>query len=249
MHPILFHIGSFTVYTYGFFAAVAMLAAFFAAGRRAGRLGLPASMVYDLVLLLFVSGVAGARLFFVLQHLDDYREHPAEVLLLREGGLVWYGGFILAACAGLCYAHRRRWPVLRLCDFFAPILAVAHAFGRLGCFFNGCCFGRVTGSSLGVLFPGETFRRLPVQIYEAALLVALAYFLDFVASRRPREGSVFIAYLLGYSTLRFGLEYLRGDQTVYAGLTPPQWTSVALFAGGVFLYFILRRRAVPGGKV
>ncbi len=246
MHPVLFTAGPITVYTYGLFVALGLAAALVMVLRRADRAALPRAMALDLLFLFFVAGVAGSRLFYVLQHAEDYAADPARIFALREGGLVWYGGFITAASTGLIYARVHRWPILRLCDFFAPVVAVAHALGRLGCFFNGCCYGRITGGGWGLVFPGDTFRRHPVQLYEAAALLVLAVALEWTLRRRPRrEGVLFIAYLAAYGVLRFLLEFLRADQVPVAGLTPPQWTSLLLIAGAAALGARLRHGGRP----
>jgi len=241
--PVLFHIGPYAVYTYGVLAAAGMLTVFMMLPSRAARAGVPLPVAMDMLFFLFVAGILGARALFVLQHFDDYAGRPLDILSLREGGLVWYGGFIAAATFGSAYAVVRRWPLLKLCDLFSPLAALAHGVGRLGCFLNGCCWGRVTDSSWGVLFPGEEFARHPVQLYEAGALFALALWLDRLSTRPGRrEGSTFTAYLGAYAAVRFGLEFLRGDQMPYAGLTLPQWTSLAFAAGAVFLYLSIRRR-------
>ena len=242
MHPILFQIGSFTVYSYGFFVALAVGVSFFAASRRAKLFGLDHAMVTDLIFMLFISGVIGARLFYVLQHFQEYRADFWRAFYLQEGGLVWYGGFLFAATTGVIYAAKRRWPVLTLCDFFSPILPLAHAIGRLGCFFNGCCFGRCTVPPWGITFPYETSPRIPTQLYESALLLLLSAFLFRLSSRKKREGEIFVLYLFFYALLRFGVEFFRGDQVHLAGLTPPQWTSAMLLAGAAFLFLFIRRK-------
>jgi phosphatidylglycerol:prolipoprotein diacylglycerol transferase len=241
MHPVLFSIGSLKIYSYGVFTALAMLVAFVATMRSARRAGVDPLHAADLLFFMFVSGVVGARLFFVLQHLEEYRGEPWRAFFLREGGLVWYGGFIVSASTALVYAYWRRWPLLKLCDFFAPVLALAHGVGRLGCFFNGCCFGKA--ASWGIAFPDDPTPRIPVQLYEAASLVALSLYLFRLAGEKRNEGSVFAAYLFFYGVLRFCLEFLRGDQTLYAGLTLPQWTSLGLVAAGALVW-----RMVSGGR-
>ena len=229
MHPILFQIGSFTVYTYGVFVAIAAGVALVLAERRAGRLGIGRGMAADVLFVLFVSGVIGARLFFVWQHAEDYRNQFWKALWIPEGGLVWYGGFLTAAVAGTAYAVWRKMPVFRLADFFSPITSLAHAIGRIGCFFNGCCYGRMFGS-----------RQAPVQLAESVLLAALSVFLFRRLSKDHPEGSIFIEYVLGYSTIRFFIEFLRGDQTVFYFLTLPQWTSAVLFAAALFFRHSLK---------
>jgi phosphatidylglycerol---prolipoprotein diacylglyceryl transferase len=244
MHPVLFTFQNFTVYTYGFFAALAMLTVFLVAGRMADSKRLPRDIAYDLLFLLFLTGVIGARLFFVLQHLSDFSAVPLQIFSIREGGLVWYGGFITAASAGLYYAWKKDWPVLNLCDFFSPLVALGHGIGRIGCFMNGCCYGREAGA-WGVVFPGDSVSRLPVQLYEAGGLFFLAAVTAWFYSQKRRDGEVFIAYLAGYGILRFGLEFLRADQILYAGLTLPQWTSLLLIMGAIFIYFSIRKVVPP----
>lgn len=230
MHPILFQFKSLTIYTYGFFVALAMVVSFFLADRRARQMKLPQSMAADLLFLLFVSGVLGARLFYVLQHFSEYRGNLWLALSIQEGGLVWYGGFITASIAGFVYAGMRHWPVLRLYDFFAPLLPLAHGIGRIGCFFNGCCYGQ---SEVAV----------PIQLVEAGFLFALSFWLYALGPTRRRDGELFIFYLLFYSVLRFILEFFRGDQSPVFFLTLPQWVSLLLFTAACLFLGVLKKRA------
>ncbi len=239
MHPILFKIGSLTFYTYGLFTALAMVAAFIAAMRTCRRAGIDPVQAADILFFIFVSGIVGARLFYVLQHLDEYGSAPWKALMLREGGLVWYGGFIVSASLGLIYARWRGWPMLKLLDFYAPIIALGHGVGRIGCFMNGCCFGKAV--SWGVTFPADILPRVPVQIYEAASLAALSLYLFRLGSVKHREGAVFAAYLFLYGVIRFCLEFLRGDQVHYGLFSIPQWTSVGLAAAGVAVYLMISK--------
>ena len=242
MHPILFRFHAITIYTYGFFVALAVLAAYFLAAQRAKTMGLDPSLAMDLVFYLFISGIIGARLFYVIQHYEDYQGHLFKIISIPEGGLIWYGGFIVAALAGIAAAAWKRWPFLKLCDLLAPILPLAHAIGRLGCFFNGCCFGRVTDTRIGFTFPGEEAARFPVQLFEAAALVLLSAGLFYFSRKKRADGELFIIYLIFYSIFRFFIEFLRGDQKLLLFLTPPQWTSILLFLGGVFLFFMVSRK-------
>jgi phosphatidylglycerol:prolipoprotein diacylglycerol transferase len=226
MRPVLFEIGGVAVYTYGLFAALALLAALWAAGRRAGRFGLSRKDASDLVFIFFACGILGARLFYIAQHPAEYLAHPLKILSLREGGLVWYGGFFGAAAAGALYAKWKKWPLLTVCDLFAPVLPLVHGVGRIGCFLNGCCYGKEAAG----------FRH-PVQLYEAGSLFALSGLLFLLSAKlKAREGALFAAYLFFYGLLRFTVEFWRGDQTAFAGLTPPQWTSLLLIAGSLFLF-------------
>ncbi len=234
MHPTLFQIGSFTIYSYGFFVALAMILAFFAAQWQAKTLKVSAGTATDLLFFLFVSGVIGARLFFIAQNFGDYQKDFWSLFSLREGGLVWYGGFVAATLAGVVYGRTRRLPFFKWCDFLAPILALGHGVGRIGCFFNGCCYGRVTAGRL-----------IPIQLYESALLLVLSAYL-FRRIRRPHaDGEIFAQYLACYSVSRFVIEFWRGDQILVAHLTIPQWISLFLFLGAAaWMIFLRRKRTV-----
>lgn len=240
MHPVLFSIGSFTVYTYGAVVAAGVLAAFWLAQVSARKMGLDAGATGDLVFLLFLSGIAGSRLWFVAQHWEDYHAHPVRIFMLHEGGLVWYGGFALAFLAGFGYAFRRKLPVLKLCDLFSAPLALGHAIGRLGCFLNGCCYGKPSGLFIAVRFPGDFTPRFPVQLAESAALFILSAALFRMLSGKHRDGNVFLRYLLFYAALRFILEFFRGDQTPIYFLTFAQWTSFFFLLAALFLFSFLK---------
>ena len=227
MHPILFRFHSLIFYSYGFFVALAVLASFIIAGGRAKAYGFTPGLVGDFIFLFFLTGVMGARLFFVLQHWGTYQWKLWSVLSIQEGGLVWYGGFIVATIFGLIYARWKKQPILKLCDFFAPILPLAQGLGRLGCFFNGCCYGKWG---------------LPVQLFEASVLAALSGALFLLSRRNRPDGVLFVDYLILASGARFVLEFFRGDQEHFSSLTLPQWTALFLFLGGLFLLHVLQKR-------
>ena len=207
-------------------------------------MGLEARGTGDLLFFLFVSGIIGARFFYIFQHFEDYRDDLWKMIAISQGGLVWYGGFLSAASLGLGLAAWKRWPILKLCDLLAPVVPLAHAIGRIGCFFNGCCYGRQTQQPFGFTFPTDNVPRFPVQIFEAALLFCLSIFIFYFPSKKLKPGQLFLLYLIFYSILRFFIEFLRGDQSLLWGLTPPQWTSILLFTGAAALYFFIRKKHV-----
>jgi phosphatidylglycerol:prolipoprotein diacylglycerol transferase len=234
MHPILFRFKSLTFYSYGFFLALAFLTVYFLAEKRAARRGFPPSLVTNLILIFFAAGLIGARAYFVWLHAEEYRRDPLSVFYLQQGGLVWYGGFMAAVLAGMFYAWSNKAPLVKLCDFFAPLLPLAQAIGRVGCFLNGCCYG----------LPNGLHSRHPVQLYESVSLLVLSLVLFDASFRKHRDGELFLAYLILASAVRFWTEFLRGDQTPVAFFTLPQWTSLFLFFGALALFLALRKRQV-----
>ena len=221
MHPILYKNASFTIYSYGLCTALAVLTAWALANWLARRVSLPSAKAGDILFLLFISGILGARAWYVLQHVSDYQTEWYRVFLINEGGLVWYGGLLGALAAALVYAKITRTAYLQWADFFSPILPVGQAIGRIGCFLNGCCFGK----------DGH-----PVQLYESASMVLLSFFLFRRFFAPHKQGTIFASYLIGYGTLRFALEFLRGDQSLWNGLTIAQWTSLALVVTGLWIF-------------
>ena len=222
MYPILFKIGPVQVYSYGVMLALAFLAAAFLAKRRASALGMKGDDILDLCVWLIVSGLIGGRLLFVLLNLDYYRENPFDALKLWQGGLVWYGGLIAAVLATVIFLSAKKMPILKTCDLMAPYVALGQSIGRIGCFLNGCCYGKA----------GH-----PTQLYESAAMFAVFLILR---KRTPANGRTFFLYLILYSCIRFAIEFLRGDNpAVLMGLTISQLISVAIFVTAVILWKII----------
>lgn len=119
-------------------------------GRRAGK---SAQFITDLACWVMISGIIGARVAHVLANAERYLAHPITMLYLHEGGLVFYGGFIGAAVGMLLFAWRRQEKRLQLYDIVIVSVPLGHALGRIGCFLNGCCFGRETSGPVSVRFP------------------------------------------------------------------------------------------------
>src|SRR5580692_7647466 len=135
MFPILFHIGPLTIRTYGAMVAMAFLASLQLARLAAHARRIGEAFLLDLVAILIVSGLLGARVLYVLLNLSYFRQHPWESVKVWEGGLVFYGGFLLAALVGTIFTRYRGYPVDDVADCLAPALALGQGIGRWGCFF------------------------------------------------------------------------------------------------------------------
>src|SRR5882762_3612431 len=219
MHPILFQLGPLTLRTYGALIALAFLAALRIAKWGVQLRGISEKFLMDLSMILVFTGLLGARVFYVLLNWRYYLLHPLESLKVWEGGLVFYGGFILAALAGLWYVRKHRQSVGTVADCLAPALAMGQAIGRWGCFFAGCCYGRPTTLPWAIRFNDPAslapldIDLHPVQVYEAIgnLLIAFILWMRLVKKPDAPRGQVFWLYVLFYGLLRFGMEMLRGD--------------------------------------
>ena len=140
MHPVLIQIGNFTIGTYGLMIVIGMLCGLALATRLSRRRGIPPEFFFDLAFVLLLTGFAGARLFHILINWQDFLRDPFGMIFSRQG-FVFLGGFMVALVAGIVFTRRRKVPLLEAADIAAPGLVLAHAFGRIGCFLAGCCFG------------------------------------------------------------------------------------------------------------
>lgn len=273
MHPVAFTLGSITVHWYGVLLAIGFLAGAWTASRRAPRHGVGAESVADLVLWLIVGAVVGARALYVISYHETLFKSPlfpnapwTEVFMVQRGGLVYYGGLIGASLTCIIFCAWRHLDLWKMADVLAPSIALGYFFGRIGCLFNGCCFGKVCDLPWAIRFPyksyawehqfaagevsgyGPSLPVHPTQVYDALLSLALYAVLTAVYRRTKFDGQVFSLYLMGYAAARSFVEVFRGDYTMehlHGGLTPAHLVSMGIFVGGAVLYVVLGKRNRP----
>lgn len=240
MDPICFTLFGRSIYWYGILMATAFLAAVAHmswTGRREGR---PPGMASELMVWVMLAGIVGARTAYVLGHLREFIRQPMEIPRVDHGGLVYYGGFVGAILLVWIYSRWRRQGLWQLADWIGGALPLGHAIGRVGCFLNGCCYGKPS-TAWWAVFSHDNFR-LPIQLIEAAFNLALYGVLLWIRPRRQREGDLFVLYLVLYPIGRFLLEFLRGDERLrWMGMNVAQLFSLLL----LILAFILWRLARP----
>ena len=187
MYPYLFSIplpwgGSYAVRSYGFMIMCGFLLCLWLLRGRARRMGMNPLHLFDTVVLALLCGILGARLLYVVRHWGQFSEHLLDIVRLDKGGLSFFGG-LLGGAGGLLYGvFTRGLPLLPALDVAVSLVPLGHAFGRVGCFLFGCCYGRLTDLWVGVRFPrflepgkvagpllrvdGETIVGSPVFIYQ-----------------------------------------------------------------------------------
>lgn len=155
MHPILFEIPftHLTVKSYGLMMVIGFLSAVFLIRRLSRNITPNPNLITNAALYSLIAGVVGARLFYVIHYLEQFKTDPLSVFAIWEGGLELLGGVILAITVIIVYMRYHKLAIRKYLDILAIGLMLALAFGRIGCFLNGCCFGRPTNLPWGVHFP------------------------------------------------------------------------------------------------
>jgi len=257
MHPQIFSLHlleglpPLVLHSYSLFMVLGLGAAVGVGVWLAGRAGAFAPIDQALALVIaFAGGLVGAKGLYVLLHVVLRGEPLSWAQLADSGGLVWYGG-VLGGVGGYLLVHRRLGtPVALALDLGAPGAALGHAFGRLGCFFAGCCYGGPAPAGwpkvifpLGGLAPGGIPLH-PTQLYEAAGMAGIALCAGLAAARWPGAGRATWLYGALYAGLRFSLEALRADDrgATFGGLSAGQAVSL-----GVALLCLLSAPVVWGG--
>lgn len=244
MLPILFKIGPFTVHTYGVAMALAFLAGLLLIHHEAKRKGFNPEIAYDVVLFAMLGGIIGARLIYVAYYWRDFAANPAQVFAIWTGGLIFYGGLIGGVLAVLAVIKFRKLSVGKVADMAAPAMAIGSAIGRIGCFANGCCYGKETSSFLGVTYTNElaSARPLgvslyPTQLFEVAYNLLILGILWWARPKLKSDGLLFWMYVTLYGFFRFIIEFFRADPVFYFGMSGSQLFSLAMLVVGLSIIF------------
>jgi len=251
MHPIMFEVGNFRIFSYGFMLALGVAISLILTVRVGRKEGVSEESILDLAIVTVLAGLLGARLFYVLVYdWSYYQNNLLQIFDLRNEGLVWYGGLILGALAALTYLRLKKLPMGKILDLFATYVALGYAFGRIGCFLNGCCFGKPTTLPWGVIFPGlDLVARHPTQLYSSFFALLLFLFLLRLYPRRRFDGQVILSYIIGYAVIRFIIEFFRENLIVWQGFTVSQVLAVGIALIGVGIYRYLSKKSMRTGSI
>ncbi len=249
MHPILLTIGPITIYSYGVMLALAVLVNAYFLSLDAKRFQIPQETAYDLVFWCMLWGIVGARIFYVFIAWDYFKDNLIEIPMLQKGGLAWQGGFGGGLLAGVWYARSKKLDLKTLLDWAAPYLALGQSIGRIGCFFNGCCYGKPV--AWGIYYPVHQARLYPTQLFESAALFLIFLILKWaqrgtapgISGRLFPSGFVFVLYLWLAALERFIVEFYRADHVLlWLNLSLTQYVSVGIFALGLVLMQVFKKK-------
>ena len=256
MKPILWRLPwlDWPIFGYGFMLMLGFLAGTLLAIKHARREKVDEDRLMDLILFcVFGGGLIGARLFFFGEYWYDTHirtpEHSAlfgwgNIFEFWKGGLTFYGGFIIATLSSLAYLKWKKMSIAKVADILGVSAALGLVFGRIGCFLNGCCFGKVTDVSWGICYPRivetvdpekiqlsyvsmhqdkigldapQYFSHPvhPTQIYSSFYNLLIFLFLLWFFSKKKYHGQVALAFAVIYSIARFTVEFFRADNELY----------------------------------
>jgi len=236
-----------SIKTFGLAFALSFVVCGLVLARRLKELGKPVDWAYELIFSALVGGLVGARLWYVLDHLDEVRDDFLGTVF-GGSGLTWYGGLLGGAAAVLLWAHRKGMLNLGLLDLGSPALALGYAAGRVGCQVSGDGdYGKAWDGPWAMAYPDGVVPTdvdvHPTPVYET-LAMGLAAWLLWRLRDRFAPGRLFAIYLVLAGAERFLVEFVRINEPGALGLTTPQWVSLAMLAAGAA--WLARTRGSPG---
>lgn len=245
MFPVIFKIGGFELHTYGVMLALAFAIGLFLAVKRGKLYDFTPVQVLDTSMIILISAIIGSRIAYVLFHLEEFRGRWWDTVnpfqstgQVGLSGLIFLGGVIAALAAGAVYLKRKQLSFARMTDVVAPSLVLGVALGRVGCFFNGCCFGKVCHLPWGIRFPEGSFADYvsggaaihPTQLYAVLYNLLIFIVLWRIKPAKVFPGFHFAFFMVMYGFFRFFNESLRWYQGSEAGL------NIVNIAGAAFTF-------------
>ena len=242
-------IGPVTIHMYGLMIALGILAAVFVASKRAKKQSLSEDMIYNILWLALIGGFLGTRIVYYLTVIPEIMKKP-EILWDFSNGYVVYGGIIGGILANYIYFKIKKLDFLTYFDLIMPEISLAQGFGRIGCFFAGCCHGKATDSPIGFTYTHSEYAPVGISIYPTQIISSLGNFTIFLlllmyAKKNKAKGTVASLYMMLYSAGRFFVEFLRGDEgRGFIGvLSTSQAIAIGMFTFGFVSYIVFTMKS------
>jgi phosphatidylglycerol---prolipoprotein diacylglyceryl transferase len=232
MHPEILTLGPIAIRAWGLAMAISVLVGVFIALKRAKTIGVDPNILYDLVIVVVVSSIIGSRIFYVIFHLNEFRGNWIETISPFHGsggfgiaGLSMMGGVAFVIIAVALYCYFKKLSFAKVADVLAPTFLLGEGITRIGCFLNGCCFGRPS-KIFAIHFPdgaaSDYFAQfisqhpesgatglIPTQLIASALGFTLFFLVLFLDKKRSYNGYTTWLVLALYSLDRFFVDQFR----------------------------------------
>lgn len=240
-------IGPVTIHMYGLMIGIGFAAAYLICCSRAKKRGLSEDIIWGILICAILGTLVGSRLLYYLVSIPQIIKDPSILWNFRNGYVV-YGGILFGILFGFIYCKKKQVSFLKYLDLVMPSVSVAQGFGRIGCFFAGCCYGRETDSWFHIVYTHSDFAPnhiplIPTQLISSAGNFLIAAVLFWYSSKTKKDGTTGALYMILYSIGRFVIEIFRNDlRGAFAGLSTSQIISIAVFISGVLMMTLLKKQ-------
>ncbi len=261
MHRIIFQFGNLTLYSYGLMQAIAFIASLIVIFHLSKRSKISKDVLFDLSVYIIIGGIIGARVWFVVENFNIYKEDLISILKIWEGGMVFYGGLLGGVISGLFYIKRNKLDLLKVGDIINTAFPLGIFFGRIGCFLNGCCYGKIS-YRFGLRFPRENFPPpyqeqlekgiikptdccslpvIPTQLVESFSMLFVFFILFYLYNKKRKfDGMIFYLFFIIYGLERFFVDFLREyskNALIFKIVSLSQVTSILIIIfSSIFLF-------------
>lgn len=255
MHPELFSIGDFTIHSYGFMIMVgASLGFFYMTYSAKKELGIEKDKIQNLAILVILAAFIGGKLFFYMENPSYYFGSFQNMKSNFRTGFVFYGSLLFAIPITVWYFKKEKWPLWAMMDRLAITACIIHAFGRMGCFFAGCCHGTPTDMPWGVTFTDPVSQAEPLntalhptQLYSTFMILSILAVLWMMKRHNRFEGQLFFIYIILYATGRSIIEIFRGDEergyVIENVISHSQFISIIVISVTIWAYLRFKKKA------
>ncbi len=240
----LFKVFGFSVHAYGLMLAIAFLVAIFGVGKMAKKYEIKFDTIIDLAVWVIIGAVVGARIAYVI---TEYRYFLAVpwwyIFMVNSGGLAFHGGLIGGFLTGFWFVKIKKIYPWKLADLVAPFIALGYSIVRLGCFLNGCCYGKISNVVWALrCSANDAALRHPTQLYSMFGSFLIAVILFKFRNHRRFSGFLFLLYIGLYSIMRFIVEIFRQSPMVFPFLSIAQLVCIILGTVAFGLIWFFERR-------
>ena len=257
MHPDLFTIGPVHIKTYGLALAMSFFLGVWLAIKRAEKNNLDSQHMIDLSFIVIIAAIIGSRFFYVVYHTEEFTGHWLDAInpfqssgVIGLAGLSMMGGIVLAIAAAIGFFIIKRTSPWGLLDSMAPSFFLGLGITRIGCFFNGCCYGLETDSWCGVTFPFHHHAVWPTQLFSSAAgFIMLGLLLFIEKKKKTFQGFTFWLAVMMYSVWRFFIDFYRyyEDSMVIVqfgdvAISRNQFLTICLFVIALMWFIYLKKQ-------
>lgn len=253
MNPIAFQIGNFEVRWYGILIAFGVIVAILLASYNCKKKDVNFDIILDGFFVAFPAAIIGARAYYVIFEIQNYKDNIIDIFNIRKGGLAIHGGLIGAFLAVYIYSKIKKIKILKYLDIAAPSIILAQAIGRWGNFMNSEAHGGEVSYEFISQFPsfiqkgmniGEVYYN-PTFLYESIwnLIVCVILLIILYKKHNNHDGIVIASYMILYSLGRVFIEGLRTDSLMIGSIRIAQLISITGIIVGIAIVSYIKRKS------